>query len=153
MKKCVKKMTINEHRALVKLFCIAYFIAQKGHAFTDLKNMVELDKLNRDEFQFGSYKNQTACRNFADSIAEYFFNKDVGESLKKVNFIAMLCDGSTDISVTEQEVVYVSYRDPVTLCPTLKLFNVVAPKDSQDAAGLKEAIKNSFKKKQSGICP
>ena len=65
--------------------------------------MVELEKLNRGEFQFGSYKNQTACRNFVDSIAEYFFNKEVDESLKKVNFIAMLCNGSTDISVTEQK--------------------------------------------------
>ena len=146
IKKCVKKMTINEHKALVKLFHIAYFIAQKGHAFTDFKDMVELEKLHEVEFQYGAYENETACRTFVNSIAEYLFNKDVGESLKKVNFLAVLCDGSTDISVTEQEVVYVSYRDPVTLLPTLKIFNVVAPKDSQDAPGLKEAIKDSFKK-------
>ena len=56
------------------------------------------------------------------------------------------CNGSTDISVTEQEVVFVSYRDPVILHPTLKFFNVVVPKDSQDAAGLKETIKDPFKK-------
>ena len=34
MKKCITKITINDHRALVKLFHIAYFIAQKGHTFT-----------------------------------------------------------------------------------------------------------------------
>ena len=90
MKKCVKKMTINEHRALVKLFHTAYFIAQKGHAFTDFKDMVELEKLHRVEFQFGSYENETACHNFEDSIAEYLFNKHVGESLMKATFIAVL---------------------------------------------------------------
>ena len=90
----------NEHRALVKLFHIAYFIALKGHALTNFKDMVELEKQHRTEFQFGSYKNETACCNFVDSIAEYLFNKDVGESLKQVNFTATLCDGSTDISET-----------------------------------------------------
>ena len=49
-------MTINVHIALVKLFYIAYFIAQKGHTFSDLKDMVELEKLNRVEFQFGTYR-------------------------------------------------------------------------------------------------
>ena len=58
----------------------------------------------------------------------------------------MISDGSTDNSVTEQEVVYNSYRDLATLQPTLKFFYGVTPKDSQDAAGLKEAIKDSFKK-------
>ena len=80
------------------------------------------------------------------SIAEYLFDKEVSEQLEKVNFLAVLCDGSTDISVTDQEVVYVSYRDPVTLLPTLKCFNFVTPKDSQDAQGLKEAIIDAFKK-------
>ena len=107
---------------------IAYFIAQKDH-------MVELEKLHGFECQFGSYENETACRNFVDSIAEYLLIKTL------VN----VCDGSTDISVTEQEVVYISHRDPVTLQMTLTFFNVVAPKDSKDAAGLKEAMKNSFK--------
>ena len=101
-------MTINVHIALVKLFYIAYFIAQKGHAFSDLKDTVELEKLNRVEFQFGTYRNETASRNFVDSIAENLFNKEVCESLKSINFIAMLCNGSTDISVTEKEIVYVT---------------------------------------------
>ena len=51
----------------------------------------------------------------------------------------MLCDGSTDIrNVEEQEVVYISYRDTVTLQPTLKFFNIVAPKYSQDVDSLKK---------------
>ena len=33
------------------------------------------------------------------------FIKDFGEILKKVNFIVVVCNGCTDTSVTEQEVV------------------------------------------------
>ena len=62
---------------------------------------MELEKLYGIECQFGSYENKTACRNFVDSVAEYFFNKEVGESLKKINFIAVLCDDSTNICLTE----------------------------------------------------
>ena len=55
--------------------------------------MVELEKLHRVEFYFGYYKNETACSNFVSSIAECLFIKGIGESLKRVNFIAVLCDG------------------------------------------------------------
>ena len=49
--------------------------------------------------------------------------------------------------MTEQEVIYVSFRDPDTLLPVLKFFNIAIPELSQDAVGLKEAIKNAFKEK------
>ena len=103
---------------------------------------MELEKLHGVEFHFSSYENETGSHNFVDPIAEYLCSKDVGESLKKVNFIAVVCDGLTDISVTEQEVMYISYRDPVTPRPSSKFFSVVSPKDSQDAAGLKEVLKD-----------
>ena len=100
--------------------------------------MVELEKPHGVKFQFGSYENETACRNIVEYIAEYLLSKDVGTGLKKVNFYSRAINDSTDISVTEQEVVYFSERDPVTLRPTLNFFNLVAPKDSQDAAGLEK---------------
>ena len=77
--------------------------------------MVELEKLHRVEYQFGPYENETARCKFVDSITEYLFSKDIGKSLKKVNFIVVLCNGSTAIIVTKQENVYIGYRDPVTL--------------------------------------
>ena len=63
-----------------------------------------------------------------------------------MNFIAILCDGSTDNSVIEQEVLYVIFTDPETFKPTMKFFEVVAPADSQDAPGLKNAIFATFHK-------
>ena len=123
IKKCVKKMT-NGQRVLAKLFHITYFITQMGHAFASFKDMMDLEKLQGVEFQFGSYENK-----------------------QPVATLWTLCNGSTDISVTEQEVVYVSNRDPVTLWPALKFFNIVSPTDSQDTPGLEEIIKDSLKNK------
>ena len=146
-KKVSVKWKKTEHEALVKLFHIAYYIALKGHAFSDFKDMTELEKLHKVKFQASTYENETACRNFINSVADYLFETTVAEKLKRVNFIAILCDGATDQSVTEQEVIYVSFRDPDTLLPVLKFFNIATPELSQDAVGLKEAIKNAFKEK------
>ena len=62
------------------------------------------------------------------------------KELPLVNFIAILCDGLTENSITEQQVLYVTYTDPETLKPAMKFFEVVAPSDSQDAPDLKQAI-------------
>ena len=61
-----------------------------------------------------------------------------------VNFLAVLCDGLTEESVTEQEVVYVAFADPETGKQTLAFFEVVTPSESQDAPGLKESNNRYF---------
>ena len=63
-----------------------------------------------------------------------------------VNFLAVLCDGSKDKSVMEQEVAYVAFVDPETGKPALVFFEVVAPSKSKDALGLKKAIINTSKR-------
>ena len=72
-------------------------------------------------------------------IAEYFSQKDVKNKIEMVNFIAVLCDGSTDKSITKQEVTYIIYVDPDTNMPVMNFFEIAAPENSQDAPGLKEA--------------
>ena len=63
-----------------------------------------------------------------------------------VNFLAVLCGGSTDKSIAEQEVVYVAFADPETGKRTLEFLEVVAPSESQDAPGPTKAIIDTFKK-------
>ena len=63
-----------------------------------------------------------------------------------VHFLAVLCDRSTDRSVTEQEVVYVAFADPGTGKPTLAFLQVVTPSEGQDAPGLKKTIIDPFKR-------
>ena len=69
--------------------------------------------------------------------------------MELVNFIAVLCDGSINKSITEHEVIYVIYVDPKTNLPVMKFFKIAAPdapelERSQDAPGLKEAIISTF---------
>ena len=125
-----------------KLYDIAYYIALHGLPFTQFELLVKLEKLH-NSFT-GAYENESAYRYFIIDIAEYFFQEDVKEKIEVVNFIAILCDGPTDKSITEQEVIYVIYLDPDTNLPVMNFFEIIAPENSQDPFGLKEVIIAAF---------
>ena len=109
-----------QRSAIRKLF--AYYIALKGRAFTDFKDLVELEKLHDVSFKAGAYENENSCRDLIACIAQYLFDKNIYQKLMRVNFIAVLCDGSTENSVSELEVIYVIYTDPDTFTTTLAFF-------------------------------
>ena len=93
------------------------------------------------------YENESACRDFIRSIASYLFDMDVRKKLTRVNFVAILIDGTTDRAVKEQEVLYVMYVDPDTHKPTLSYLEVMEMDEfSLTAVGMLDAIKASFEK-------
>ena len=94
-------MAEKEREPLVKLYNIALYIAVKGRVFTDFEDLIELENLHGVKFQAGSYENESGCKYFMKSIAEYFFKQDIYSKLVRVNFIAILCDGTTDARITE----------------------------------------------------
>ena len=102
-----KVMGETEKTALKKLFNILHHIAVKGQPFTDFQDHIQLEKNYGVKFQSGSYENESSCRDFIKAVSEFFFEKDIYKKLLRVNFIAILCDGTTDTRITEQEVVYV----------------------------------------------
>ena len=63
--------------------------------------------------------------------------------LVRVNFIAILCDTTTNVSIIEQEVVYVFFVNPDSMQPTLELFGLDS---SQDATGIYDAMNDNFQK-------
>ena len=87
----------------------------------------------------------TACKNFIFGITEYFFEENIKNKLASVNFLAVLCDGSTDKSIAEQEVVYVIFTNPETQLLVLKFFHIIVASVSQNVPRLKQAITDSFK--------
>lgn len=143
--KCFQQMGEKEKETVEKLHEIAFYIALKGHPFTDFQDHIQLEKLHGVKYT-GAYENESACKDFMFCISEYLFEESVKKKLLKANFVAILCDGSTDASVTEQEVIYVVFVDPETGKPTLTFFEVVAPSENQAAHGLKEAIVDAFKR-------
>ena len=99
--------------------------------------------MNGVNFDLSAYENGEACYDLIDEVSRYLFGEEVSKKLKKVNFISVLCDGSTDKNVTEQEVIYVIFVDPDTKLPVLKFFTVVVP-ESQDSVGIKQTITDCF---------
>ena len=136
----------KEKEALTKLYTIAHYIAVKGRPYLDFKDLIKLKKLHSVKFQSGAYENESACRNFIKNISALFFQHDLYEKLLQVNFITILCDGTTDTSITEQEVIYVFFIDPDTMKPTLSFFECLRLEDSQDANGIFDPIKAAFEK-------
>ena len=135
----------NECKALVKFHHIAYQIALKSLPFTHFKDEIGLKKLHDVQFNSGVYKNESACRDFIVSIGDFLIDENIIEDLGKVNFFALLCDGSIDHSITEQEVVYIAYCHQKTFEHYLKYFHLASPKHSQDAPGLNQCIFDAFK--------
>ena len=70
----------------------------------------------------------------------------VKKKLHLAHFIAILYDGLTDNSITQQEVLFVIYTDPETFKPTMKYFEVAVLSCNQVAPGLKQAIFAIFRK-------
>ena len=98
-------------------------------------------------FNTGAYENENAYRDFINDIASYFFDEDLLNKLKRVNFIAILVDGTTDRAVKEQEVLYIMFVDADKHKPCLASFELLEMDVfDQSAEGLRDAIKASFKR-------
>ena len=141
----MQKMSEKERTSVKKLMHIAYFIALKGRPFTNFKDHIELEKLHGVKFDTSAYENETACREFIKSIACYLFDENVQKKLTRVNFIAILIDGTTDRAIKEQEVLYAMFVDPDTHKPTLTYLERLELNGlEQNADGMLEAIRRSI---------
>ena len=61
-----------------------------------------------------------------------------------MNLIAILCDGTSETSITEPEVAYIFFVDPDTIELTLTFFECLGLPSSQDANGIVDAIRVAF---------
>ena len=117
--------------------------------FTQFEHYIHFEKLHNVSYT-GACENEIACKNFILDISDYFLQEDIQKKIELVNFIAVLWDGSTNKSITEQKVIYVIYVNLKTNLPVIKFFEIAAPENSQDAPGLKEAIISAFSRH--GLC-
>ena len=78
-----------------------------GRPYTDFTWMAALDeKKGLDVGQ--TYRSDKCCREFIDIIAEVERDK-LEEEVRREKFIAIMCDGSTDSAVIEEEMVFIRY--------------------------------------------
>ena len=68
------------------------------------------------------YRNERAGANFIDTIGTSIRQKSL-EDIEKCNYFTLLMDGSTDSSVTEQELIYVLFLDSKGM-PSVKFLSI-----------------------------
>ena len=78
--------------------------------------LVALEKLHAVKFT-GADENEKACKNFILGISKYLF-EECKEKIAFSKLYHILCNGSTENSIIEQDVLCVIFTDPETFKPT-----------------------------------
>ena len=130
---------------LVKLH-ISYYIPLRNRSFIEFKHLLELEEIHGVTYSSRKYMNETGCRNIRQNISFCLFDHDIASKIRRVNFISILCDGSTDASNTEHEVICIVFFDPDALKPVSSFFEIAALDESQDVTGLKSAVIGAIKR-------
>ena len=118
-------MSEGEKDSLMRLFDLAYLIAIKGRPYTDFPDFVELEKMYGVKYSV-RYNHNNACTEFINYIKDSIFDAKVKSKLKRVNFVSVLCDGSTDSAIIEKECIYILFveLDPDTFEVTVTFFSL-----------------------------
>ena len=138
----INKMSESERTGMKMLFEAAYLNAKKGRAYSDFEDWIEWAKLQRIKLTV-PYQNRTQCTEFIKYISEALFDENIYKKLEEANFIAVFCDGSTNVAVIKKECIYILFADPDNFLPKLTFLSL---KDlpSQDANRIMSAIIEAF---------
>lgn len=101
---------------MLKLFRTVYCIVKQNFSLRSFEALLQLQECNG--LLLGrAYRNRTAACDFIESIATVIHREKI-KSIKSGGFFSLLIDGSTDVSVKEQEIVHVKFLEngkPVTI--------------------------------------
>ena len=132
----------NAHVQKMKLlFNTAYYVAKRERPYTDFEHLCQLQVKNGLDLG-NTYMNDHACHSFVHFEAEVLRAK-LKDEIQKADFISVLSDTSTDVSNTEQEIVYVRMiKDGIPHNNMLSLVSV----DAANAPGILDTIDGAFGK-------
>lgn len=132
-----KKCTPEQANRYAVLFNTAYGVAKQGKPFSDFLYVMEIQRKNKVDIG-EQYMNLEGCKLFIRWITNQMKQELVTE-IKNSPFMSILSDGSTDIGVLEQEIVYVRYVDVKEMIPVTTFVNIVELK-SANSEGVLNAI-------------
>lgn len=92
-----------------KLLRTAYYIVKKEKPFADFKELLQLQNYNGLSL-WETYFNEKAAKEFISHIANFHFDELKG-LLKSAKYFSMFCDGSTDRTESEKEIIMVKVLD------------------------------------------
>ena len=100
----IRRLNEDQIKQLTVCFNRAYFTAKEELQFTLYPKLLPLQEKNGVSLP-SSYQTHKACRRFME-----FIDKDIQANpktlLKEANVFSILFDGATDISISENEIVY-----------------------------------------------
>ena len=136
---CLINMEREALDRLVKLFHTVYYLIRAEQPFRDFVGLCSLQE--RNGVNTGkSYRNDKQAATFTHYIAETV-EKDFANKLRQAKMFSVLNDSSTDISVTDEELVYVRYLEDGK--PVTKFLSIQALAKA-DAVGIVAAIDKAF---------
>ena len=79
----LKNMGEKEKQTVEKLHEIGFYLALKGHCFTNFQDQIKLELLHGGKYT-GAYENKSSCRDFTFCISEYFFEGNMKKSFSVI---------------------------------------------------------------------
>ncbi|XP_052806605.1 zinc finger protein 862-like [Mya arenaria] len=155
LEKGFKNIEIKNSDTLNKLFKTAYYVAAEERPFSDFPSLLQLQESNG--LSLGdTYHNDKSAKNFIENIGGIFHDQVVS-LLDKADYFSIFCDGSTDRSDSEKEVIMIKVLED--FYPKLKYFKLEEPENTK-ANGILAAIDHAFfvndlqnyKQKTVGFC-
>ena len=138
-KVALKKLNSQYSEKLRILFRNAQALAKHMKPFRDFTWLCDLDEvkgLNLGQ----TYRNEKACKTFTEYIASDS-RDSLKDNMKQLKFISVTSDGTTDSSITEQEIVFIRYCVKGNV--HTKFVAIKSPK-SPDAIGLYNSIMDAL---------
>ena len=136
--KMLTRMNEKTMKQLENMFRTVHALARKGRPYTDFVWQCDLDEVKGVDV--GSvYRNDHQAKTFTEFIAAAARENDM-EEVRKAKFISLISDGTTDVSVTEDEIVYVRFATSGKVQVKLLGMETV---ERADANGILHAIKTA----------
>ena len=133
----------KERQRYQYLFRTAYTVAKKCKPFLDYEYICEVQQANDVDLGKNYLRNKSAAL-FTKNIADDLRCK-TADNLKQCHYLSVICDGSTDLTVVEQEVVMVRYIDLTTCRPVTRLAALIEL-EHPHADGVYTALKDGLRR-------
>ena len=135
-------MCTDNKKALFVKFNTAYLLAKKERLFSGYLDLFEMQKKNVFQITGKAYLTDRKCAEFTVYISKSIKLK-LTDSLATCNYYSCLNDGSTDSSVTDEEVVFALILKKGT--PTIKYLSI-EPLKIADTPTILQSIEDAFER-------
>ncbi|XP_038066737.1 zinc finger protein 862-like [Patiria miniata] len=126
------------------MFRTAFYLAKSERPFRDFPGLLSLQDINYNDTLGNHYANDKQAKTFISYMGEEN-NNNISQMLNQNSFISVICDGSTDKGIIEEEIVFARFLNHECV-PETKFISLESVHKA-DAEGLKGAVGSALEKK------